>query len=436
MSQAAHPASAGWTNPFTTSGRSPPPLASVVYRSRAVADMTPPALRDLTRISQARNGREAITGLMLYDHGRFYQWLEGPADGVDRVMTSICQDTRHTDIEVLNHQQASARVFGEWTMKLATRGSAAHALRDEVIEPPPEIVETLRKRPDAAPILLTRLVATPVPDGAADVAGVDAIKLPSHAAALLKNVIISMVIPALTGDVVRTATPAANRRAVDLAELLIGADPNAAGDLLRELHAATGSPAKLYATLLEPAARRLGDLWYEDECSEVDLTLGLCRLQTAIRLMTAGADRTPTLRRPQPIVLIAPEPGELHRIGAALDGNILGNAGWAPHSEYPADDSTLQDLVASQWFDVLDLSMSVALRRDHWLPRVTETIAAARRVSQNPALVVVVGGRVFRECREAGTNVGADATSTTSGTVERSILRAISDTKTVTVTPS
>jgi hypothetical protein len=419
MSQAADPASAGWGNPFGSSGNAAPPLAAVVYRSRAVADMTPPALRDLTRISQARNGREAITGLMLYDHGRFYQWLEGPADSVDRVMTSICHDTRHTDIEVLNHQQASTRVFGEWTMKLATRGAAAQALRDEVIEPPPEIVESLRKR-----------------SGAADAAGIDTIKLPAHAAALLKNVIVSMVIPALTGDTVRAATPAANRRAVDLAELLIGADPNAAGDLLRELHAATGSPARLYATLLEPAARRLGDLWYEDECSEVDLTLGLCRLQTAIRLMTAGADRALKLHRPQPIVLIAPEPGELHRIGAALDGNILGNAGWAPHNEYPADDATLQDLLASQWFDVLDLSLSVALRRDHWLPRVTETITAARSVSQNPALLVVVGGRVFRECNGAGTDVGADMTSTTSGTVDRSILRAISETKAVTATPS
>jgi methanogenic corrinoid protein MtbC1 len=436
MSQAAHSASAGWTNQFGSSGRAPPPLSTVVYRSRAVADMTPPALRDLTHVSQARNSREAITGLMLFDHGRFYQWLEGPVDSVDRVMTSICHDARHTDIEVLNHQPANARVFGDWSMKLATHGAAAQALRDEVIEPPPEIVETLRARPEAAPVLLTRLVVAPTPDGVADVAGIDTIKLPTHAASLLKNVILSMVVPALKAAAASHATPFVDRRAIDLAELLIGADPNAAGALVQELQAAAGSPAKLYATLLEPAARRLGDLWYEDDCSEVDLTLGLCRLQTALRLLTAGADRAPLRRLPQPIVLIAPEPGELHRIGAALDGNILGNAGWAPHSEYPADDTTLQELVSSQWFDVLDLSMSVALRRDHWLPRVTETIAAARRVSQNPALVVVVGGRVFRECRDAGTNVGADATSTTSGTVDRSILRAISDTKTVTPTPS
>jgi hypothetical protein len=128
-------------------------------------------------------------------------------------------------------------------------------------------------------------------------------------------------------------------------------------------------------------------------------------------------------------VLIVPEPGELHRLGAALDNSILGNAGWSPDCAYPADDRALQEILASKWFDVLDLSLSIALRREHFLPRLTETIARARGASQNPALVVVVGGRVFREQRAAGTRVGADLAVLTSGTVDRSILRQMSATR-------
>jgi hypothetical protein len=166
----------------------------------------------------------------------------------------------------------------------------------------------------------------------------------------------------------------------------------------------------------------LGDLWSEDGCSEVDVTLGLVRIQTAMRLLNAGS---PTQLRPllhAPAVLIAPEPGELHGLGAALDSDLLWDAGWTPHCAFPANDKALQDLVAKQWFDVLDLSLSAAFRREHWLPRVTRTIAQARRASRNPALVVIVGGRMFVEQHDAGWSVGADLASTTAERVPGMIL--------------
>jgi hypothetical protein len=143
-------------------------------------------------------------------------------------------------------------------------------------------------------------------------------------------------------------------------------------------------------------------------------------------------------------VLIVPEPGELHRLGAALDNTILGNAGWAPQFEYPADNEALQEMLADSWFDVLDLSLSVALRQEQWLPRLRETIAQARRASRNPELKVVVGGRVFHETAGAGASVGADMTSRSSANLDRSILRTmnatrndtVSSTGTVVATPS
>ncbi len=423
-------------NPFRSSGTTKPPLATVVYRSRAVKALSPPELHELTRTAQQRNEREAVTGLMLYDNERFFQWLEGPPDNVDRVMGSIRADRRHTEIEVLDSKATQERTFDGWTMKLATRVPDRTSWLQDAIEPPRAIVEGLHSRPEAAPVLLVKLLPLSARE-AEDASMYDAIgRMPLHSktAAVLKSVILAKVIPQLSGGRVQ-AGPAANPRAAELAELLIAADDAAARELIAEVCAPGNVTPLAYASLFEPAARSLGDLWSEDACSEFDVTLGLCRLQNALRMLTAGAPVRGAGRAKQPLVLIAPEPGELHRLGAALDSTILRNAGWSPHCAYPADNATLQDLVSSTWFDVLDLSLSVAFRREDRLPWMTETIAGARRASRNPGLVVVVGGRVFLEDRQAGADVGADLSSTTAFGVDRSILNTVAASKTTASTP-
>ena len=414
-------------------------LQALVYRSRAVRSLSPAELHELTSFSQSRNSREGITGLMLYDNDHFFQWLEGPPANVNRVMSSISHDSRHTDVQVLNAQSLPSRRFGGWNMKLATPGPVGDALRREIIDPPPEIVDGLRKRPQAAPALLVRLVPPPAE---ADIPSTDTLsnrELPRKTAAILKEVFLAAVLPQLAGGSRATSDQTAlpiDPRAAELADLLVATDPSAALQLIREIHEAGGAMGTLSASLLEPAARRLGDLWSEDFCSEFDVTLGLCRLQAAVRLLSPGALQLPPGRNKLPVVLIAPEPGELHRLGAALDSTILRDAGWAPHTEFPSDDNALDDLLSTTWFDVLDLSLSTAFRRDQSLPQLARTIADARRASRNPALVVVVGGRVFLEEKDAGASVGADQAFTTALNVNRSILKTLDASVSQTVTNS
>jgi hypothetical protein len=248
-------------------------------------------------------------------------------------------------------------------------------------------------------------------------------------AAVLKSVMLSGVVPALVAkhgilpEQCRVS-PMSNR-ASELADLLIGSDQSAAVELLEEMQHADGLMLPQNASLLfEPAARKLGDLWSEDLCSEFDVTLGLVRLQTAIRSLRTGT-RAPiasSCRLQRPMVLIAPEPGELHQLGAALDADVLRNAGWTPHCDYPANLQALQDRLSVTWFDALDLSLSCAFRRDHRLPGLNRTIAYARRASLNPALFVMVGGRTFLEDETAGAQVGADFATRTAVNVDRAIV--------------
>jgi len=283
--------------------------------------------------------------------------------------------------------------------------------------------------PDAAPTLLVKLV--PLKSANADNAGTQAydhLPLSQKTAAILKNVFLSAVVPQLQGAAMVQATrETAGSSALvnELAELLVATDQTATLDLIQHLVELGGTIGPLSATLFEPAARVLGDLWSEDQCSEFDVTLGLCRMQTAVRLLNAGSLGALPSRLPKPLVLIVPEPGELHQLGAALDSSVLRDAGWAPHTEFPGDDDALHEILSATWFDVLDLSLSAAFRRDQLLARMTRTIAQARRASRNPALVVVVGGRVFVEEKAAGQAVGADHANTTALNVNKSILKTI-----------
>jgi methanogenic corrinoid protein MtbC1 len=429
VSQAIHSSGA------ETSGAGANFISTIVYRSRAIRPLTPPALHQLTTAAQARNSREAITGLMLYDQGQFFQWLEGPPDSVGRVMGSIYNDSRHTDIEVINSQETQKRTFGDWSMKLAVPGLRASSMLHDVIEPPRDVVKALRKRPDEASSLLMRLVSVSVDRADVDAATDTVARIPlrQSTAAILKSVILANVIPELavkrgiSAEQIRIWQ--ASNRTAELADLLIGSDHDAAIELLKEMHDADDTILSLYATLFEPAARRLGDLWSEDLCSELDVTLALARLQAARCHLTMKAKPLVASFSPKPVVLIAPEPGELHQLGAALDSDVMWNAGWSPHRDYPADLQALQDLLSVTWFDVLDLSLSAAFRRDHRLPGLARTIADARHASLNPTLLVVVGGRIFAEDDTAISQVGADVATRTAVDVDQSIMLGIDTVK-------
>ena len=225
---------------------------------------------------------------------------------------------------------------------------------------------------------------------------------------VLQRVIDSFVIPQLSlqhaGNLRRL--PAVHAQTAELAHLLLQAEPDAAAQLVSQAFGPVGALDMLCASLLEPAARALGDLWQTDDCSEFEVTLGLARLQTLMRALSSAAGRSMLVSAPT--VLVAPQPGEAHLLGAALDAELLWQAGWHVHAEFPNTDLALDSLLAGTWFDALDLSLSAAFGRDGWLPRMRATIQHARAASRNPALVVVVGGRVFGAAGDAGQQVGAD----------------------------
>ncbi|WP_022977191.1 BLUF domain-containing protein [Nevskia ramosa] len=390
-----------------------PPIWSLVYHSRAARPMSESDLDELQRAAAARNHAEGLTGLMIYDEGRFFQWLEGPEASIEKVWPSIQRDPRHGAIDVLGRNPAPLRCFGDWDMKLSTRSLRTGKAQSGALQLPPMLIDSLSRRPHAATELLASMaIKSPVVIAREPLSAKAAAKRiaekPQYAA--LRNVVEKVLIPQLaalhTGDKVQVPV---DPRIAELAKLLIATDPHAGDQQFGELQSLSRSIGALCTDLYEPLARSLGDLWQADDCTELELTVALCRVQSSMRNATSGAARTRGVHLPA--VLVTPQPGEQHRLGASLDAEVLWQAGWNTQYEAPATDEALEQLVADTWFDALDLSLSNSFRREHWLPRMAQTIQHVRDASRNPQLVVVVGGRVFYEHEQIGADIGADASN-------------------------
>lgn len=129
-------------------------LSVIVYRSRAVVPASDVDLFYLLAQARERNEIEGVTGLLLYDRGHFYQWIEGDEQSLHRVWNSIRMDRRHTDIEVLADRTIPFRLFTRWSMQFAHRDRQFVRFMDGFAAAHPLLLDDLHAAPEAAPRIL------------------------------------------------------------------------------------------------------------------------------------------------------------------------------------------------------------------------------------------------------------------------------------------
>ncbi|TPG14668.1 BLUF domain-containing protein [Sphingomonas koreensis] len=66
--------------------------------------------------SRMRNAAIGVTGVLLFTGARFAQFLEGPADAVTALRSSITADARHDDLVVLAPTRSAGRRFAGWAL--------------------------------------------------------------------------------------------------------------------------------------------------------------------------------------------------------------------------------------------------------------------------------------------------------------------------------
>lgn len=100
-------------------------LAYFLYRSSAIDKLSRQDLDEILKVARGRNRSLNLTGCLHHEDGLFFQWLEGPAEGVRSVVASIQADDRHRDLTVLGQGPLEKRRFQEWRMRFSDRDHAS-----------------------------------------------------------------------------------------------------------------------------------------------------------------------------------------------------------------------------------------------------------------------------------------------------------------------
>lgn len=108
-------------------------MIQLVYESEATGPVSKDFLADILTVARRRNGEEGLTGMLIYNDGRFVQVLEGYEENVIACFNRIKRDTRHGNIWTLARMEIEKRSFAGWTMGLASASGM-----------PPEITSSLR----------------------------------------------------------------------------------------------------------------------------------------------------------------------------------------------------------------------------------------------------------------------------------------------------
>lgn len=93
-----------------------PDLEALVYVSTAMHLLSVAEIDHLMERARARNLQEGVTGVLLYSHGNFMQYLEGSASTLTKIFDIIKADPLHRNIIELLHEPILSRAFGEWSM--------------------------------------------------------------------------------------------------------------------------------------------------------------------------------------------------------------------------------------------------------------------------------------------------------------------------------
>ncbi len=157
----------------------------------------------------------------------------------------------------------------------------------------------------------------------------------------------------------------------------------------------------LFLDLLAPVARKLGELWEEDQCTFTDVTLALSRLHRVLHTMARQGDTglRPVLDRR---AFFAPVPGEKHTFGLSILEEFFLHAGWETACDHSPSAAGIMQVAATQNLDIIGFSVSC----QELLDPLSDLIDRIRKVSCNRAVTIMVGGGLFIDNRDLAARFG------------------------------
>lgn len=128
------------------------PLATLCYQSRSSKEANADDIEELLADARERNRRFGVTGMLVHEGDRFFQWLEGPSAALDVLWSSISRDDRHKDVELLAEGVTPTRLFSDWDLRFLERDA-----RDAASDAAARARAAAGAELEEGPVLLARL---------------------------------------------------------------------------------------------------------------------------------------------------------------------------------------------------------------------------------------------------------------------------------------
>ena len=103
---------------------SPEKLKHLIYTSTAITACDLPELKEILDRARVRNAERAVTGMLLYTEGSFFQVLEGDETVLNALFARIATDPRHKRVIKIIDEPIAQRDFGDWSMGFAAASAA------------------------------------------------------------------------------------------------------------------------------------------------------------------------------------------------------------------------------------------------------------------------------------------------------------------------
>lgn len=92
-------------------------LSNFVYCSKIAPSADISCVSDIIKVARTFNKEHQITGMLIFDGVRFCQYIEGPHEPLQSLISSISKDPRHTDFTPkLAFFDQKTRMFSQWSM--------------------------------------------------------------------------------------------------------------------------------------------------------------------------------------------------------------------------------------------------------------------------------------------------------------------------------
>jgi len=156
--------------------------------------------------------------------------------------------------------------------------------------------------------------------------------------------------------------------------------------------------------LIPEIARQFGKQWEDDSLSFADVSMGVNKLERAIHKLDYLFQANQLDRQQNKAIFITGSPGSQHSLGSLIFANFLTFSGWQVHRPNQVNLDSIVYGVSSKMLQAIAISVST----NEQLEQLPDLIDLLRQKSQNPKIIVLIGGPLYNKSPEAFDHIQAE----------------------------